>query len=293
MKRNTLGKTGYDVSKIIYGGIVSTDVGQESSDAHVEYAIKNGVNYFDIAPSYGDAQEKLGNSLKPYRKDVYLACKTTCRTAEEAKREFDRSLQQLHTEYFDVYQLHSMTTLSDIEQAFADDGVLKMLVDMKSQGAIRKIGMSCHNEDVALKALEMYDFDTVLFPTNWGIYKGHGFGERISRVVREKRIGFLGMKSMIERAWDDGEQETTRFHKSWCKPFDCDNKALLPAMRFATDTIGAQVIVTPGNFEHFSFAVEHVDEIFSPYTDADEKILSEQLKKINKRYFFPPATPLG
>ncbi len=102
MERNRLGGTGYEVSRVIYAGIVSGEVGQDNSDKYVEYAIKKGVNYFDIAPSYGDAQEKLGNSLKPYRKDVHLACKTICRTAEEAKQEIDQSLKQLYTDHFDV-----------------------------------------------------------------------------------------------------------------------------------------------------------------------------------------------
>ncbi len=289
MKKNKLGNTGYDVSRIIYGGIVSTDVGQEKSDIYVENAIKAGVNYFDIAPSYGDAQEKLGVSLKNYRKDVYLACKTTCRLAEDAKKEFEQSLKHLYTDHFDVYQLHSLTTMEDIEQAFSKDGVLNMLLDYKKQGVINKLGISCHNEDVALRALELYDFDTVLFPTNWGICMGNGFGSRITKVVKEKGIGLLGMKSMIERAWDDEERYASPYPKSWCKPFDPSHPALLPAMRYATGELGADVIVTPGNYEHFSFAIEHEREVFAPYTDADRAILEKELTLIDGRYFFPES----
>ncbi len=183
-----------------------------------------------------------------------------------------------------------MTTDQDVEQVFSDTGILKLLVDLKSQGVVRKIGMSCHSEDVALRALELFDFETVLFPTNWGICMGHGFGERIAEVVKKKDIGFLGMKSMIERAWnDEDESKASRFTKSWCKPFDCDDPALLPAMRFATQVLGADVIVTPGNFEHFSFAVEHQNEIFGEFTDTDQKLLRSELEKINGRYFFPPS----
>ncbi len=289
MKKNKLGSTGYEVSRIIYGGIVSTDVGQENSDRYVESAIKAGVNYFDIAPSYGDAQEKLGVSLKSYRKDVYLACKTTCRLAEAAKKEFEQSLKHLYTDYFDVYQLHSLTTMEDIEQAFSKDGVLNMLLNYKDQGIIRKLGISCHNEDVALRALELYDFDTVLFPTNWGIHMGHGFGERISKEVKKRGIGLLGMKSMIERSWEDEERSASRYPKSWCKPFDPSHPALLPAMRFATGELGADVIVTPGNYEHFNFAIEHEEEIFASYSDADRAILEKEFASLDGRYFFPAS----
>ena len=79
MKKRKLGNTGYEISPVIYGGIVSMNDGQANSDQYVSWAIEHGINYFDIAPSYGDAQEKLGNSLRSYRSKVYLACKTAQR----------------------------------------------------------------------------------------------------------------------------------------------------------------------------------------------------------------------
>ena len=83
--KRTLGKTGYEVFPVAYGGIVSMKDGQAPSDNYVSWAIDHGVNYFDVAPSYQDAEEKLGNSLRPYRKDVYLACKTNCRLKKDAE----------------------------------------------------------------------------------------------------------------------------------------------------------------------------------------------------------------
>ena len=89
MKYRTLGNTGFNVSAVSYGGIVSMEDGQEASNRYVSWAIDQGINYFDVAPTYGDAQEKLGASLKPYRKDVYLACKTAQRLHKDAKIELE------------------------------------------------------------------------------------------------------------------------------------------------------------------------------------------------------------
>ena len=92
MQYRALGNTGFDISAISYGGIVSMNDGQDNSDRYVSWAIDQGINYFDVAPSYGDAEEKLGNSLQPYRKNIYLACKTGHRLREAAEEDLARSL---------------------------------------------------------------------------------------------------------------------------------------------------------------------------------------------------------
>ena len=129
MKKNTLGKTGLNISAIAYGGIVSTmggyadytfaGDGQAASDRTVEYALNAGINYFDVAPRYGDAQEKLGNSLRGVRDQIYLACKTDKRDYDSAAREVERSLNLLNTDHFDVYQLHALGNGDDVERAFS------------------------------------------------------------------------------------------------------------------------------------------------------------------------------
>jgi aryl-alcohol dehydrogenase-like predicted oxidoreductase len=111
----SLGNTGYQVSAVVYGGIVSMRDGQTNSDRYVAWAIEQGINYFDVAPTYGDAQEKLGQSLIPYRKDVYLACKTKQRLREGAEKEMKESLRLLHTDHFDVYQMHELPTKEDLD----------------------------------------------------------------------------------------------------------------------------------------------------------------------------------
>lgn len=137
MVLRTLGQTGYQVSGVVYGGIISMDVPQQDSDHYVGWAIDRGINYFDVAPSYGNAEEQLGKSLKPYRKNIYLACKTLERTAQGARREVERSLKRLHTDWFDVFQLHAMTTPEDVDTAFGTGGVVELLVELKQQGVIR------------------------------------------------------------------------------------------------------------------------------------------------------------
>ena len=289
MIKHALGKTGYEISAVVYGGIVSMNDGQENSDRYVAWAVGQGVNYFDVAPSYGDAQEKLGNSLVPYRKDVYLACKTGQRMRREAEEEMKRSLAMLRTDHFDVYQLHGISSMEDVDRAFGPGGVMELMREMKEKGIARKIGITAHSEDAALRALDLYPFDTVLFPFNWHMFLAHGMGERLLRTAKERGIGLLCMKSMIERAWvDDAERRASRYPKSWCRPFDTEAQAglLTAAVKFAF-SLGVDAIVPPGNFEHFSFAVKRHEDILSrPLDDADRALLLSHLETVKDRPFF-------
>lgn len=287
MKKQILGKTEMLITPVIYGGIVSMSDGQENSDRYVEWAIKKGINYFDVAPTYGDAQEKLGNSLISYRNDVYLACKTAERSAEGVKRELAESLRLLHTDHFDNYQMHALGSVADVETVFGSGGAMETMLRAKEEGITRFLGITCHSEDAALRALELYDFDTVLFPTNWGLNLGKGFGNRLSALAKKRDFGFLGMKSLIHRAWSGNKEQTeSAYPKSWCKPIYGDEKFAVTAMKYAF-SLGVDAIVPPGNFEHFSFAVEHIDECLSnPLTVEDTEYLKQKLKEIDEMYFF-------
>ena len=289
MIKHKLGKTGYEISAVVYGGIVSMNDGQENSDRYVAWAVEQGVNYFDIAPSYGDAQEKLGNSLIPYRRNVYLACKTGQRMRREAEEEMKRSLAMLHTDCFDVYQMHGISSMEDVDRAFGPGGVMELMREMKEKGIARKIGITAHSEDAALRALDLYDFDTVLFPFNWHMYMAHGMGARLVKTAKERGVGLLCMKSMIERAWTgDEERRASKYPKSWCRPFDTETQSglLTAAVKFAV-SLGVDAVVPPGNFDHFSFAVKHCGDIFEqPFDDGDRALLRAHLEEVKSLPFF-------
>jgi aryl-alcohol dehydrogenase-like predicted oxidoreductase len=297
MKYRAFGNTGFNISAVAYGGIVSAGHygqtimpgdGQANSDGYVSWAVDQGVNYFDVAPTYGDAQLMLGNSLKPYRRNVYLACKTTERTRKEAEKRMKESMELLHTDYFDVYQMHALVKMEDVETAFGPGGIMEMMVEMKEKGIARKLGFTAHSEAVALKALSLYDFDTVLFPFNWHMNMAHGMGNTLIRTAKERGMGVLCMKSMIERAWTDEERYASKYPKSWCKPFDTDEEPeiLLAAVKYAL-SLGVDTIIPPGNFDHFKFGVEHIDEALeNPLNDAERAMLAARLEQVKDQPFF-------
>ena len=298
MKYRQLGKTGFEVSAVTYGGIVSSTIlddrsmepyEQSGSDRQVAWAVDQGINYFDVAPTYGNAQEMLGNSLVPYRSKIHLACKTEERRRVNAQPLMEESLKLLKTDYFDVYQMHALKTMEDLEIAFGPGGVMEMMQEMKEKGIARNLGITAHSEAVALKAIELYDFDTVLFPFNWHMNMGYGMGNALLKKAREKGMGVLCMKSMIERAWKgDEDRYTSKYPKSWCKPFDIEEQPelLAAAVKYAL-SLGVDTIIPPGNYHHFSFAVNHIDEMIeNPITKEEKALLQEHLEKVREYPIF-------
>jgi hypothetical protein len=260
----------------------------EDAARFVSAAIDKGVNYFDVAPSYGDAQERLGPALEPYRSRVFLACKTQERSAEGAKRELLDSLRVLRTEYFDVYQMHSIATLADYEQAFEPGGAMETFVWAKREGLIRNIGFSTHNEDVALKCLDAFSFDTVLFPMFFAMGVNDGWGDRISARANADGYGLLAMKTLIHRAWFDGESRGP-YPKSWCKPFFADQEELAVASMKRGLAKGAATLIPPGNFEHFTFMLDHIDAcVDEPLTPRELKLLEEEALRVKDYPIFHP-----
>ncbi len=288
MQLRTLGKTGYDVFPVVYGGVISMKDGQRASDRYVAWAVERGVNYFDVAPSYGDAEEKLGASLKPYRKNVYLACKTMERLRGNAEKELARSMELLNTDYFDVYQMHAVTTPQDVDLAFGAGGVMELLRDLKDRGVVRKVGITAHSETAALRCLLLYPFDTVMFPTNWMLHIGQEMASRLKTAKEEQGFGYLGIKSLVERAWREGDDRTGCYPKSWCKPFDADSEALrIAAMKYALQRLGPDALVPPGNFECLSFMVEHIEEcINTPLVVQEAALLRDYYEKVKDFPFF-------
>ena len=294
MKYTQLGNTDLQISRVSYGGIVSAGYydnvwypseDQNASDRYVAWALDHGVNYFDVAPGYGNAQDQLGISLSPFRKQVNLACKTTHRDRANAEKDLERSLELLKTDYLDVYQLHAVSSMEDVERAFAPGGVMEMMQTLKERRIARYLGFTAHNEEAALKMIEGFPFDTVLFPFNWFMNMAHGMGNRLLKTASEKGMGILCMKAFIERRWEDGEDKGC-FPKSWCKPINTDDEPEfgIAAMKYAL-SLGVDTLIPPGNFKNFSFAVEHIEACLENPA-YDECLLKQKLETVKGKEFF-------
>ncbi len=262
-----------------FGGIVVMNEEPETAKRLVAKAVEErGINYFDVAPSYGNAEERLGPALEPYRHDVFLACKTLERDAGGAERELHQSLKRLRTDYFDLYQLHAVSTMEDVERITAPGGALELFVRAREQGMVRYIGFSAHSEEAALALMDRFDFDTILFPFNWVCWHQGHFGPRVLAKAQEKGMGILALKALAKRRRREGEART--WTKSWYHPVESFEEALM-ALRF-TLSRPITAAVSPGHAELLWWACDAADR-FTPLTEAEEAEvarLSEGLEPI-------------
>lgn len=220
LPRRLLGKTGLKVSIIGMGGIVVMNEEPDHTRQVVAEVIDKGVNYFDVAPSYGDAEFKLGPALKPFRKDVYLACKTGQRSYSGAAGELKQSLRHLETGYFDVYQLHGLVDVEkDVKAALGKDGAIKALVEAKKNGLIRNIGFSAHTPAAAITAMKEFEFDTIMFPVNFSIHFNSGLETEVLSLAGRQNLGIIGIKALAKQKRQEGTAKVS-YSKCWYEPFD-------------------------------------------------------------------------
>jgi aryl-alcohol dehydrogenase-like predicted oxidoreductase len=268
MERRPLGRTGQELSIVGFGGIVVMNVEPPEASRLVAEAVDRGVNYFDVAPSYGNAEERLGPALEPYRDRVFLACKTGKRAKQEAADELRASLARLRTDHFDLYQLHALTSMEEMEQAVGPGGALEAFLEARQAGLIRYIGFSAHSVETALAAMERFMFDSVLFPTNFVLYHQAGFGPQVVERAQQKGVGRLALKAMARTKWADGQPKA--FTKTWYEPISDPEEAEL-ALRF-TLTQPITAAIPPGEASLFRMAVD-IAERFRPLTPEEQEEL--------------------
>ncbi len=280
IEKRPLGKTGVKLSIIGFGGIVVMNASPEEASASVKLAIDAGINYFDVAPSYGDAEIKLGPALEPYRKNVFLACKTMERTKEGARKELEQSLINMRTDHFDLYQMHAVTKLDDVKTLLGKGGALETFLEAKKEGKIRFIGFSAHSVEAAVELIKGFDFDTILFPVNFSTWHKGNFGPQVLELAKEKKMGILALKAMAKGPWPEGA-DRTKYPKAWYEPLSSEEDIRM-GLRF-TLSHPVTAAIPPGDEELFKMALQLKDQLSPLKKDELDAI---KLKGINQNPLF-------
>jgi aryl-alcohol dehydrogenase-like predicted oxidoreductase len=268
--RRTLGRTREQLSILGFGGIVVMDESTTSAAEIVAEAVDRGINYFDIAPSYGNAQERLGPALKPYRKNCFLACKTEGRKKEDSRAQLEESLRLLETDHVDLYQFHALTKMTELDTVLGPGGAMETMEAARKEGKIRYIGFSVHSVETALAAMDRYPFDTVLFPVNWVLFSQANFGPQILAKAQEKKMGILALKGMAKTTWPADRKKDHPQPKCWYQPAGFPDEASL-GLRW---TLGHPITaaIPPGDERYFRVAMD-VAQNFKPLEAHEEQAL--------------------
>lgn len=226
MDKRRLGRTGHMSSVITLGCCSVGRVSQAEADKVLELAISHGVNHFDVAPTYGEAELRLRSCLKEHRDKIFLACKTRKRTKKEAKEELNRSLERMGVDHIDLYQFHGLDGSDELDIAFGSNGALQAIIEAREEGVIDYVGITSHRPPNIIAALEKFDLDTVLFPLNF-VLRRHRVPENdyepVLNLAKDRDIGTIVMKAFTEKPWPLKIAQMPREERpymTWYKPFD-------------------------------------------------------------------------
>ncbi|HPU54974.1 MAG TPA: aldo/keto reductase [Verrucomicrobiota bacterium] len=201
--KRQLGKTGVQLSILGVGGhafaLASTE---EESIRIVHQAIDAGVNLMDNAWEYnnGRSETVMGKALKGKRDKVFLMTKDCShgKGKDVALRHLEESLRRLQTDHLDLWMIHEVNTLQEVEAAFAPGGAIEALEQAKKEGKTRYIGFTGHQDPKVHLAMlaKKYPFDAVLMPINAFEQHRTGFRTQVLPELRRQEIGVLAMKSL-------------------------------------------------------------------------------------------------
>ncbi|MFR4163391.1 MAG: aldo/keto reductase [Paraclostridium sordellii] len=186
-----LGKTNLKINRIGFGGIPIQRVTQQDTNKIIDELIKQGINFIDSARGYTVSEEYIGNAIEGKRDNFILASKSMSRTYEDMLKDVDITLKNFKTDYIDLYQLHNVKS-DEYENIFNDNMAYKALLDCKSQGKIKNIGITSHSIDTIKKAVRDEKFDTIQFPYN--IVEDQA--DEIFREAHKRNIGIIVMKPL-------------------------------------------------------------------------------------------------
>lgn len=222
MQTRRLGRIGHDTSVLVYGAAALGSVTQEVADASLAEALDAGINHLDTAASYGDAELLMGPTLERVRGQVFLGTKTGERSADAAWAELNRSLELMRTDHVDLWQVHGVCDMAELDKVFVPGGAIEAFVRAKDEGLATHLGITGHTEaapSVHTEALRRFDFDSVLTPMNYHHYTADpAFAadfDELYTLTGERDVALRTIKAVARRPWDGAREYAT-----WYRPFD-------------------------------------------------------------------------
>jgi aryl-alcohol dehydrogenase-like predicted oxidoreductase len=243
------GNTGHSSSRVIFGSVCLSQATQDAADEVLESLLEYGINHIDTAPSYGDAELRVGPWMKQYREQFFLATKTDKLNYQDAREQFQRSLDRLQVDRVDLLQMHNLTDVVQREIAMRPGGALEFLIEARDKGLTRFIGITGHGilaPKMHLQSLARFDFDTVLLPCNYLLMQNPNYCADFNQLISfcgEHNIAVQTIKSAARGLWGD----KPRSHNTWYEPLS-DEGAIIKAVQWVMG-IADLFLITTGDIQ--------------------------------------------
>lgn len=228
MLTRRLGRTGHESTVVTFGAYSVGYVDQDVADEAIQLALDHGVNHIDIAPSYAQSMERMAPWMPEIRGRVFLGSKTRFRTRDDAWRDVESIMKRMNVDDFDLFQLHSVVTVDELDKATAPGGALETLVEMREQGLTRWLGITGHGPYVPgaiMEGLRRFDFDTVMFPLSPAMARDADYRRDSNALLAECAaldVGVQTIKMIARGGWGDGARDCHTWYDPHREQADID-----------------------------------------------------------------------
>jgi predicted aldo/keto reductase-like oxidoreductase len=258
VQQRRLGRVGHQSSVLIYGAAALAEVDQDTADASIRLALDAGINHFDVAASYGDAELRLGPWMSTIRDRIFLATKTGRRDREAAWAQVNQSLERLQTDRVDLIQVHAVGDPEELDLVTRPGGSLEAVVRAREEGLAGAVGITGHGHQAPAthrEALRRFPFDTVLTPLNYVLAQDPAYLADYQALVAEVRAqdaGLMIIKAASRRNWPEPVEHG---YATWYEPFD-DQERIAAAVAWVLSHPEATGLATPGDVRLLPLVVE-------------------------------------
>jgi len=280
-----LGRTGHRSSVAVLGGAAFWGTDPDVTASTFAAALDAGVNHLDVAPRYGRAQELLGPLVGPARDRLFVACKTMRHDPDGVRAQLEESLTLLRCDHFDLYQMHAVTDLDELD---ARGRAVAAIMAARDEGLCRFVGITGHNlttPAAQLEALRRYDLDTVMFPVNPRLWADPAYrhdAEALLAEAEQRDVGVMAIKAVAARPWGDRPHTATTWYEAYTGA-----EEMARGVRFVLSVPGVHALCTPSDPVLTAAAVEAASR-FEPMTEEDRRRAMEQTAM--EEHIFPMPT---
>lgn len=297
MLTRNLGKTGYKVGIFSLGGQAALEKTDNEAVAVpiIEKALDLGVNYIDTSSIYGGperwSEQYVGKVMKYRRAEAFLATKTKERTRDGSMRMIEKSLTLLQTDHIDLWQLHDIGTMTDVNEIFAKGGAMEALLQMREQGTVRYLGITGHyRPDSLIEAIHRHSFDTILMAVNAADPHHFSFSEQLLPLAVEKQMGIIGMKvparGRILSSWTPPSLEEQKHMWEGMVPTSSPGTLnMRQAMYYSLSLPVSTVIIGCDSISQLQENVQLARE-FTPFNQQQMTALNKKAEPVSKQALF-------
>jgi aryl-alcohol dehydrogenase-like predicted oxidoreductase len=298
MPTRNLGKTGYKVGIFSLGGQGSLEKPNNFDVAVpiIERALDLGVNYIDTSSIYGGperwSEQYVGRVMEHRRNQAFLATKTIQRSRDGSLRMIEKSLELLKTDHIDLWQLHDIGTMTNVDAVFAKGGAMEALVEMQEQKVVRHLGVTGHyRPDALIECIKRHPFDTILMAINAADPHHYSFSEALLPLAVERQMGIIGMKvpgrGRILSTWTPPpiEQQKHSWEGMSVQASTPGTITMREAMYYALSRPVSTVIIGCDTVPQLEENVQLARE-FTPLSDSQLAELVKRVEPVSKQSLF-------